>query len=352
MKPAKNIMVFRFSAMGDVALTLISFKILLEKYPQTQINLVTRSKFSVFFENQKGISVIPVDFENYRGIFGLYNLYKHLKKLKPEIVFDLHQNIRTFILKIFFTFSGIKYYTINKGRKEKKELITQKKFALLPHTIQRYLDTFNQSTYFDNLIFDNYYRQIFDFQAKEYPEVNKFLQNFSEKKLVGIAPFAQHTGKIWPIENYKILSEKIKQNFPDSEILFFGGGKKEDDFINKKLKNAGINLIGKFSLSEEIYLISKLKLMITGDSSNMHFAAMTGIPVISIWGATHYFAGFGPVFQALDNLVEIPKSDLDCRPCSVYGNKPCKRGDYACLNWINPNMVLEKVNIYLKEASL
>ncbi|MBK9508349.1 MAG: glycosyltransferase family 9 protein [Cytophagaceae bacterium] len=343
MKPPKNIMVFRFSAMGDVALTLVAFKILLEKYPQTQINLVTRSKFSVFFENQKGISVISVDFENYKGIFGLYNLYKHLKTFSPEIVFDLHQNIRTYFLKVFFRFSGIKSFTMDKGRQEKRALISNKIFKKLPHTVQRYLDTFSKSAHFENLIFDNKKTQVFDFQAKNYPEVNEFLQNFSEKKLIGIAPFAQHKGKIWPIENYRILCENIKSSFPDSEILIFGGGIKENELIDTNLSKSGNNMVGRFSLIEEIYLISNLKLMITGDSSNMHFAAMAGIPVISIWGATHHFAGFGPIFQPEENLVEIPKEELTCRPCSVYGNKPCQRGDYACLNWITPEMVLEKI---------
>ena len=75
----------------------------------------------------------------------------------------------------------------------------------------------------------------------------------------------------------------------------------------------------------------------------MHFATLSNIPVISIWGSTHIYAGFGALFQPENYAIEISKEELSCRPCSVYGNKPCFRKDYACLNWISPEMVFEKV---------
>ena len=74
--------------------------------------------------------------------------------------------------------------------------------------------------------------------------------------------------------------------------------------------------------------MSHLDVMLSMDSANMHLASLTGIPVVSVWGATHPMAGFLGYNQDPENVIQI---DLECRPCSIYGNKPCQRGDYACL---------------------
>ena len=80
------------------------------------------------------------------------------------------------------------------------------------------------------------------------------------------------------------------------------------------------------------------------DSANMHLASLTGIPVVSIWGATHPYAGFMGWGQSLDNAIQL---DMDCRPCSIFGQKPCRLGDYPCLNNIKPETVVEKINTLL-----
>ena len=49
--------------------------------------------------------------------------------------------------------------------------------------------------------------------------------------------------------------------------------------------------------------------------------------------------------QNAENIVQV---DLDCRPCSIYGQKPCKRGDYACMNMIKPETIVEKINSLLQ----
>jgi ADP-heptose:LPS heptosyltransferase len=85
--------------------------------------------------------------------------------------------------------------------------------------------------------------------------------------------------------------------------------------------------------------------MISMDSANMHMASLVGTPVVSIWGATHPFAGFMGWGQDPNNAIQL---DMDCRPCSIFGNKPCKRGDYACLNGISPKQVLEHIEALLK----
>ena len=81
--------------------------------------------------------------------------------------------------------------------------------------------------------------------------------------------------------------------------------------------------------------------MISMDSANMHLASLVGTRVVSVWELPIIsldFLGYG---QSENDIVEI--TDLACRPCSVFGNKPCFRGDYACLNQIEISEILKKI---------
>jgi ADP-heptose:LPS heptosyltransferase len=99
-------------------------------------------------------------------------------------------------------------------------------------------------------------------------------------------------------------------------------------------------MAGKMSFKEELDVISGLDVMVSMDSANMHLASLYGVPVISIWGATHPFAGFYGWGQAIENAVQV---DLYCRPCSVFGNKRGVRDDLACLYSISPVAVYNQV---------
>lgn len=340
----RNIVVFRFSAMGDVALTVPVLQQVISQNPDLDIFIVTRKNFKPFFENQKNIYFLAADFKgNHKGLIGLIRLYKQISIIKPETIIDLHQNLRTLFLKFLLIISCIKTKTIFKGRSQKRQLTNNKLFRPLLTTIERYQNVFinagylnlNQDTKINFPVFNN---SESDINVIEQWLIENKLNN---KSLIGFAPFAQHITKMWPIEKYQELFEKIKNN---NEVLVFGGGVQEHQIVENSLNSGAINIIGLFSLSQELYLMSKLKVMVSGDSSNMHLAALMGTNVISIWGSTHYYAGFGPLNQPLDNIVEIPKLELPCRPCSVYGNKPCYRKDLACLNRIEAKSIIEKIN--------
>lgn len=83
--------------------------------------------------------------------------------------------------------------------------------------------------------------------------------------------------------------------------------------------------------------------MISMDSSNMHMAALSGTKVISIWGGTDPLTGFGAWQQPDEYSIRIPVEELTCRPCTVYGKGTCRRGDFACMEWLTPEMVFEKL---------
>jgi ADP-heptose:LPS heptosyltransferase len=101
---------------------------------------------------------------------------------------------------------------------------------------------------------------------------------------------------------------------------------------------------GKYTLDEELDLICSLDAMIAMDSANMHMAALAGVKTISIWGATDPSAGFGAWAQPDEYMIRISRQDLSCRPCTVYGKGKCARGDFACMKWLTPELVFEKLN--------
>ena len=156
---------------------------------------------------------------------------------------------------------------------------------------------------------------------------------------IGIAPFAQHRGKIWPLENVERLVQLLEAN--GCHIKLFGSKAEAPQLeaIASHHPNTE-SLAGQHTFAEELDIMRTLDLMVSMDSSNMHFASALGVPVVSIWGATHPDFGFYGHGQPRSLAI---CANLPCQPCSAYGIKPCKYGDYHCLTAITPETVFEKI---------
>lgn len=340
----KTAVVFRFSAMGDVALTMGTLATVLKYRPDLKIIMVTRRKFQPFFAHNDRIEVFPCDFDGeHKGPAGLFRLFNQLRRYRPDYMLDLHQNLRTRFLKILFTLSGKKVFSLDKRRAEKRQIIAGKRLTPVKHVCEQYLDVFKAAGIVENTVHIENLTPLFRTSEEAKRTIDRWIQEEDATPFIGIAPFAQHKGKIWPLERYEKLIELLQEKHPGYRILLFGGGPREGEALeNVARKYARVqNLVNRFSLEEELELISRAAFFISGDTSNMHFAAMMGVKVISIWGATHTLTGFGPLFQPEENKVEVPKELLTCRPCSVYGKEPCRRGDYACLDWIEAERVMK-----------
>ena len=161
------------------------------------------------------------------------------------------------------------------------------------------------------------------------------------EKWIGIAPFAAHKGKIYPLEKMERVIELLLEREPNCRIFLFGGGAEERELLTQwesRHDRCICALLG--SLYNELVLMSHLDTMVSMDSANMHLASLTGTRVVSVWGATHPFAGFMGWNQSPADAVQ---TTLPCRPCSIFGNKPCLHGDYPCLNSITPEEIVERV---------
>jgi ADP-heptose:LPS heptosyltransferase len=326
--------------MGDVALTVPVLRAMKDQYPGVETILVTRKTFNAFFHQDKSLILFNPDFkERHKGLFGIIRLFKDLNAIgKIDQVIDIHDVLRTKVLTLLFRLKGIRVNVIDKGRKGKRELITGRNKAQLKHTVERYCDTF-ASAGFTITPFTE--RSIFISSVAE--DIAGKLVSDSQVKNLGIAPFAKHQLKMWPeeymLELIRIISQAHNVRF------WFLGGNDESERIQSLASGVpgSMNLCNKLSLEEELAVISRLDLMIAMDSSNMHMAALCGIKVISIWGGTDPLNGFGAWQQPGEYSIRIPVADLTCRPCTVFGKGTCKRGDLACLKWLTPEIVYQKI---------
>ncbi len=341
----KKILVFRLSAMGDVALTVPVIRNVLETNSDLQITLVTRPFFAPFFF---GIPRLKLYFPHldgkHKGIKGLYRLYRTLKQMGPyEEVVDLHSVLRTKIVSFFFRLSGTPVYSINKGRKDKNRLIRTKKITVLQHSIQRYTDTFIKAGIEARVGKAPY----IDYSTEAFQRARSYLLGKIPEKgylKIGLSPFANTEPKVWGLENFKELITLINQNHK-AVFFLFGGGEKEIKLLKQLEQHCeNIHLVaGKFTLSEEIAMIRMLDLMIAMDSSNMHLASLSGIRTISVWGGTHPAFGFSAIDQPEEYHIQPPEGILTCRPCSVFGGKKCIYPTVRCMELIKASDVYERL---------
>lgn len=330
--------------MGDVAMTIPVLYPAAESCPDCQFVMVSRPSFEGMFDpHPENVSYLGIDLDRYKGIGGIFRLFRRLHAEKPDAVADLHDVLRTKALRFLFRLSGIPCCKIHKGRREKKSLTRSrhKRLAPLATSFERYRDVFRRLGFDFPLDF----RSLYNRQIIPEPEFLSMADpDYREHFLIGIAPFAKHPGKIYPVEKMEKVVETLSRR-ENTRIFLFGGGHKEASVLQaweEKYPHT-FCCAHKLPLQQEIALLGHLDLAVSMDSANMHIASLAATPVLSVWGATHPFAGFMGWNQKL-----TLQTDLPCRPCSVFGNKPCKRGDYACLNDIPPETVIHRIDEILK----
>jgi ADP-heptose:LPS heptosyltransferase len=331
--------------MGDVAMTVPVLRALVSQYPEIKLTVISRPFFKPFFEGIPQVFFFGFDEkERHKGVAGLLRLFQDLKRLNIDAFADLHNVLRSKVIRNLFALSGKRTASVDKGRDEKKALTRSENriFKQLPTMFERHAKVFEELGFALNL--DN---PIFPRKAVLDKEIKAIIGD-EEQQLIGIAPFAQYDSKVYPLDLMRVVIEELSKN-SNNKILLFGGGTREieilDSFSNNK--NNVINMAGKVKLKQELELISKLDVMLSMDSGNAHIAAMLGVKVISLYGATHPFAGFAPFNQPFENALVADREKYPLLPTSVYGN--IKVAGYEdAMRTILPESIVEKINTSLK----
>ncbi|MBC7847592.1 MAG: glycosyltransferase family 9 protein [Flavobacterium sp.] len=339
----------RLSAMGDVAMTVPVLRAFVQQNPEVKITVVSRPFFKPFFEGISNLSFFAFDEkQRHKGFLGLLRLFQDLKALQIDAFADLHNVLRSKVVRTLFALSGKKIASVDKGRDEKAALTRaeNKIFKPLIPMFERHVKVFQQLGFTVDLS-----NPIFPTKAALDAELIQLIgENFPiaiGKKLIGIAPFAQYDSKVYPLDLMQQVIDQLAST-KTHKILLFGGGKKEIELLDSLSKNKEnvVVVAGKIKFQQELQLISNLDVMLSMDSGNAHIAAMLGIKVITLWGATHPFAGFSPFNQTLENALTAYRNLFPKLPTSVYGNKIV--GGYEdAMRTISVESVINKINSFL-----
>ena len=349
-KKIKHIAVMRLSAMGDVAMTVPVLRAFVQQNPEIKVTVISRPFFKPLFDTIPNVSFLAFDEKNrHKGFFGLLRLFQDLKALHIDAFADLHNVLRSKVVRTLFALSGIKIAFANKARAEKAVLTRaeNKIFQPLTTMFERHAKVFEELGFTVDLSNPTFPEKavLLDDILKMLVE-NEKIPDFSGIR-IGIAPFAQYDSKVYPLDLMQEVINQLAEN-SNYKILLFGGGKKEIELLNS-LSNGKENVVvvaGKIKFQQELQLISNLDVMLSMDSGNAHIAAMLGVKVITLWGATHPFTGFSPFNQPLENALVSDRNLFPKLPTSVYGNKVVEGYENA-MRTISVESVIDKINTSL-----
>jgi ADP-heptose:LPS heptosyltransferase len=342
----EHILVIRFSALGDVAMAVPVVWALATQYPDVRITVLSRAfARPLFADLAPNVNFMEADLkQEYRGMRGLNALYRRLVAKQFTKIADLHDVLRSEYLRMRFNVGHYRVEHIRKHRKQRRQLTKDHKKVMhaLPSSFKSYSEVFARLGYPVDI------KQFHSIFPAEGGNLNMLPKEIGPKKnfqqWIGIAPFAAHEGKVYPPRLMEQVIQQLLQKYPKARIFLFGRGDQENEYFSQWTERYPQCLsVSQYceSMYQELILMSHLDAMLSMDSANMHLASLTGTPVVSVWGATHPMAGFLGFNQSEDNIIQL---NLDCRPCSIYGNKPCRRGDYACLQNIPPERIVERIS--------
>ena len=335
----KKLLIIRFSALGDITMSVPVVHDLAVQYPDLEITMLSRKMARPLFEClPSNVHFIAADLNGrHKGLPGLCRLWRDAQLSDIDYIADFHDVLRTWWLRTEGCLRRKKVAKIDKGRKGKRALTQQKNKILIQQasSFERYAKVLEQLGFPTK-------PQFVKLDYSSFCETQKA----PSETWIGIAPFAKHPSKVYPREKMEKVIKALSER-ENTTIFLFGGGEVEKRQIEELCaKYPHVQAAqSQQGLKGELALMGQLDVMLSMDSANMHLASLVGTRVVSVWGGTHPYAGFLGWNQKAEDCVQV---DLPCRPCSVYGNKPCFRGDYACMNGITPQHILDRLSPYLK----
>lgn len=338
IESVNNVLVIQTAFLGDVAISLELVHALRYYNPSVVIDFITTPAASGIIELCPLVNnVFNFDKRNkHKKIKDISIFAKSLAKNRYDCIISLHKSFRTSLLvskidskyKIGYQDSAFSKFVYTHCVKAN--------FSLSEHyRVLSPLKVFGI----------NYLRyRIGDYNLKFADEikskVEQILQeNNIKNKFVVIAPGSVWYTKKWGKEKYTELVKQIEISGYSCVIIGNDNDKEDCNFVAKTKK--ALNLSGKTSVQDLIYLISQASLLVSNDSAPVHFANLVKTPVVAIYGPTSPIFGFAPIGSE-DVIIE--NNSLKCRPCQIHGGKKCPIGTLECMETITPSEVFRIVN--------
>ncbi len=331
-------LVIRFSSIGDIVLASPVLRCLKKQVVTSEVHFLTKTNFKAvtvanpyvdkFFYYDKDIDIV-ID---------------ELKKENYDYVIDLHNNFRSNKVKRSL---GAKAYTIDKLNFQ-KFVLTKLHIDIMPkrHITLRSLDTVSEFGVKDDNAGLDYF-----IPENERVKETDIPASHHAGYIALVIGASYHTKKL-PVHKLIALCADI-----DHPIILVGG--KEDAAIGEQVAATNpvkvYNACGKFSLNESADLVRRSKLVISHDTGLQYIASALNKKVIAVWGSTSPKLDVEPYYSKAflstqkeapyENVIRLPK--LWCQPCSKYGNKKCPLGHFKCMEEMDINYIVNRVNYRL-----
>ena len=327
-----NILIIRFSSIGDIILTTAFIRQVRHTYPDARIDFIIKESFAELIRYNPHLDNIYA-YNSTSKLVGLRKLRSTLKNIGYQFIFDLQNNFRSnYLLKAF--------PKAQKGQidklKVKRALLVFLKINLYNKSLpvpKRYLKTGKSAGIKD----DNLGLELFLGNDITIPSLTG---NF-----ITLAPGAAHFTKRWPLDKFKKLINKIIQQF-NTQIVLLGGKEDTEAFTSLEINNKVINLTGKLSILESSAMIKESLLLISNDSSLMHIATAVNTPVLALFGSTSEELGFFP-YRGKSRVIQ--NEGLWCRPCTHIGRTRCPLGHFKCMKEIHVDDVFNGISQLVKD---
>ncbi|MDB5269980.1 MAG: glycosyl transferase [Hymenobacter sp.] len=326
-----KILVLRFSSIGDIVLTTPVVRALAQQVPGAEVHFATKPGYRSLLEPNPYITKIHC----LTGSLG--ELVEALKAERFDYIIDLHNNLRTRLIKLRL---GVKSSSFDKLNWQ-KWLLVNFKIDKLPrvHIVERYLAAAAPLGVKDDGRGLDYF-----IPAGQEVDLATLPASF-QRGYVAVAIGAQHATKRLPLEKLVELCQKLTPR----PIMLLGGP--EDAAVAEAVVGAVsqhspigpftqspiANGCGRYSLHQSASLLRQADFVVSHDTGLMHIAAAFGKEIFSVWGNTVPAFGMYP-YRTEFKVLEV--QGLSCRPCSKIGFAKCPQGHFKCMREQTLNLEL------------
>ncbi|MGZ3883881.1 MAG: glycosyltransferase family 9 protein [Bacteroidia bacterium] len=317
-----KILIIRFSSIGDIVLTTPVIRCCKQQL-NAGVHVVTKSAFrDVLRHNPYVDKLITFDKE-------VTEVLDLLKKENYDYVIDLHNNLRSYRVKLAL---GKKSSTFKKLNVQKWLAVNFKRNYTLPdvHIVQRYLKAAEPLGVKDDGKGLDYF-----LQESDHVDVNLIGPGLQNGFMALVTGGSYYTKKI-PVN--KLVEFCNLSKLP---VVLLGG--KEDCEVAQQVMaqtKHTFNTCGVYTINQSASILKQAACVVTSDTGLMHMAAAFGKIIYSVWGNTIPEFGMYPYKpHPASKLLEV--KGLSCRPCSKLGYAACPKGHFKCMNEIEATAILK-----------
>jgi lipopolysaccharide heptosyltransferase II len=315
-----KILIIRFHAFGDVALTLPASLGLRERFPDSEIDFLTLGTAAPLLRSVRLFNRVLEFPSNSNRATRLMNAVRFgmlARSQHYDVVIDLQRNRISRMVRQAASCPAWSEFD---------------RFGPLP-AAERTLSAIHDAG-FNNVVPSHAFtiNETLRVQAESLLSANGYQ---FEKRLVVLNPAGLWKTRNWPLNNYLTLARLWQEHEP-VQFLLLGTGRiqQKAEMLRQRLGPAVIDLTGKTTVDLAFALLQNASAIVTEDSGLMHLAWCAQLPIVALFGSSNavWSAPTGKLANTLHS------GDLLCGGCM---QPECMYGDTHCLSRYSPEKVFQ-----------